>query len=408
MKCRNNMLVTLCLLALLSACGQPAADPVNAPLSDSENNLAEQAAPAANEKSGDLIPDGVLVSTGSDNNLSYLDEIGTLQQQIETPGVSYINPDDVAIAGAVIPGGPFPPVVFRSWMPEQALAVNDNGSITTRRQTDTFLAMVAAPGAPAVAFSEVRINADNFPHGFLYAANPGNLDSVPAFFNLVDDPSYWALKPVGIRTVAGEAQGVWYVKTAWGIGGADLIFPMNRGLYFFDLTNGDNVQFLNDEHSLQGISPDLTFAAASRNTSTGSGSLTAVELTTGKEVAFALDPATDRGAGFAVFSPDNRYAAWLEASGSMISDPSDFQTRIRIGDTQTGGVVQALEDSDMLPLITDEMVSMMRPAGWLDDQTLLIEVRAENWQDATLLRLSLSDGSLTLFASGSFLAFGYQ
>jgi hypothetical protein len=51
---------------------------------------------------------------------------------------------------------------------------------------------------------------------------------------------------------------------------------------------------------------------------------------------------------------------------------------------------------------------MMRPAGWLDDQTLLIEVRAENWQDATLLRLSLSDGSLTLFASGSFLAFGYQ
>jgi hypothetical protein len=103
--------------------------------------------------------------------------------------------------------------------------------------------MVAAPGAPAVAFSEVRINADNFPNGYLYAANPCNLDSVPAFFNLVDDPSYWALKPVGIRTVAGEAQGVWYVKTAWGIGGADLIFPINRGLYFFDLTNGDNVQF---------------------------------------------------------------------------------------------------------------------------------------------------------------------
>ena len=183
---------------------------------------------------------------------------------------------------------------------------------------------------------------------------------------------------------------------------------MNRGLYFFDLTNGDNTKFLDDEYSLQGISPDLTFAAASRNTSAGSLGLTAFELSSGKEVTFVLDPATDRGAGFAVFSPNNRFAAWLEASGSMISDPYDFQTRIRIGDTQSGGVIQALNDSDMLPLITGEMVSMMRPVGWLDDQTLLIEVRGENWQDATLLRFALNDSKLSLFASGSFLAFGYQ
>jgi hypothetical protein len=360
------------------------------------------------DRSGDLIPDGVLISTGSENSLTFLDTQGVVMREIETPGIITVGQEDVAIAGPILPDGPFPTVVYHSWLPVQALMTNTNGVIETQRAFDTFSALIGAPGQSALAFSEVRYNTENHPHGFLYAATSENLASVPAFFDLVDEPFYWVLKPVGVKTIGGEVQGVWYTKTAWGIGGADLIYPINRGLYFFDLTNGDNTQYLDDTRSFQGISPELAFAASVESTSAGDAALTAINLNTGETIKFPLDPATDRGAGFAVFSPDNRYVAWLEATGSMVSDPYDFHPRVRMGETQSGGVVQALEDPVAAQTINGDTVTMMRPAGWLDNETLLIEVRGKNWNDVTLLRFVVNTGNLTVFSQGSFLVFGYQ
>ncbi len=69
------------------------------------------------------------------------------------------------------------------------------------------------------------------------------------------------LLPVAVEAAGGQPQGVWYVQTAWGIGGVDLIYPINRGLYFYDLTTGENGMALNPDCNFQGISPDLTLAA---------------------------------------------------------------------------------------------------------------------------------------------------
>jgi len=414
MKKTNQMIILLCLLALLVGCGPISIDMnftdtnTNSPSTDPEtdaDNVVEAELP---QKSGDLIPDGVLINTGNENKLSFIDENGGLLQDIETPGIMAVDPEDIVIAGRIDPNGAFPAVVFHSWQPEQALMVNENGLVEIGRKSDAFLAFAGAPGQPAFAFSEVKINEQNNPHGFLYAAKPDTLSETPAFYNLVDEPFYWALKPVGVATIGGEAQGVWYVKTAWGIGGADLIFPINRGLYFFDLTNGDNKQYLEDERSLQGISPDLSLAASIAADSSGDVALSVTGLENNQTVQFPLDPATDRGAGWAVFSPDNQYVAWLEATGSMISDPYDFHPRVRVGDVQTGGVVQAVEDSAVAPVINGDMVTMMRPAGWLDNKTLLIEVRCKEWDDVSLLEFDTSNGNLSGFSAGAFLAFGYQ
>jgi len=405
------MIAGLGLAILFSNC-QPTAEPANtseeAP--DTVPPLAKEIPdkPPETNQSDNLIPDGVLISTGNEASLTYLNENGQVMNEFQTPGIISVDREDVAIAGMFGQDASYPPIIYHSWLPDQGLMININGSVGTLRQTPSFFAIAGSPGQPAAAFSEVIINTDNNPESFLYAGNLENLGEVGYFYNLVDEPYYWALKPVGIQTVSGEAQGVWYVKSAWGIGGADLIFPINRGLYFFDLTNGDNTQYLGDDRSYQGISPDLSHAASVEISTEGKQEMTVHNLSNQQETEFALDQATDRGAGFAVFSPDNQYVAWLEATGSMISDPYDFHPRVRVGDTQSGGVVQSVEDQDAVQMINGNMLTMMQPAGWLNNETLLIEVRGENWDDVTLLRFDITNGTLSAFSSGSFISFGYQ
>ena len=358
--------------------------------------------------SGDLIPDGVLINTDNGVGLTYLDTNGQILSEIQTPGIGYVDPDSVAFAGAIIPGQPLPPIIYRSWEPEQALMVNTNGQISTYRLTNSFLSLKAAPGQSAITFSEVMYSPENFPHSFLYAANSTNSGNVESFYDLIDEPTYMALMPAGIEAINGEPQGVWYTKTAWGIGGADLIFPITRGLYFTDLTNGENLQYIDPDRSFQGISPDLSHVGTVDFDMAGDRAMTVVNLTSSQKTIFSLDSTSDRGAGFAVFSPNNQFAAWLEASGSMISEPSNFHPRVRIGDIKNGGVVRDLLDTSAAQAINGDQVTFMRPAGWLDNETLLVEVRNQDWETVSLLRYNVSSGGLSIFSSGSFAGFGYQ
>ncbi len=358
--------------------------------------------------SGDLFPDGVLVDTDNGVGLTYLDSNGQILSEIQTPGIGFTDMENVAVAGTVFPAQPLPPIIYHSWEPEQALMANINGQISTLRQTNSFLSLQGALGQTAVAFSEVMISPDNFPHSFLYAGNTSNLGTIGSFYDLIDEPTYFALMPVGVKAVSGEPQGVWYTKTAWGIGGADLIFPITRGLYFFDLTNGDNLQYVNVDRSFQGISPDLSHAGTVDFNMAGDRAMTIINLTSSQQTSFALDPASDRGAGFAVFSPNNKFAAWLEASGSMVAEPPNFHPRVRIGDVQNGGVVRDLLDAAAAQAINGDLVTFMRPTGWLTNETLLVEVRGQDWGDVLLLRYDILSGGLSIFFSGSFVGFGYQ
>ena len=365
--------------------------------------------PAEITGSGDLLPDGVLVNTDNGVGLTYLDVNGQILSEIQTPGIGgSADPGNVAIAGTITPGQPLPPIIYRSWEPEGALMANTNGQTSTLRLTNSFLSLNVAPGQSALAFSEVMISPDNFPHSFLYAGNTANLDSVGSFYDLIDEPTYMALMTVGIEAVSGEPQGVWYTKTGWGIGGADLIFPITRGLYFFDLTNGDNLQYIDADRSFQGISPDLSHVGTVDFDMAGDRAMTVINLTNSQKTSFALNPASDRGAGFTVFSPNNQFAAWLEASGSMISEPFNFHPLVRIGDIQNGGVVRELVDAAAAQAINGDRATFMRPIGWLTNEILLVEVHGQDWGDVSLLSYDVISGGLSLFSSGNFVGFGYQ
>lgn len=358
--------------------------------------------------SGDLLPDVVLVSMDDGVRLTYLDIDGQVLLEIETPGIGSADPENVVITGPIIPGKSLPPVIYRIWEPEQALMVNTGGQISILRQTDSFLSLSGAPGQTAVSFSEVMISPDNFPHSFLYAGNTANLGSVESFYDLIDEPSYMALMPVGVKAVNGEPQGVWYTKTGWGIGGVDLIFPITSGVYFYDLTNGENLQYIDSARSFQGISPDLSYAGSVDFDMAGNRAMTIVNLTNNEQTPFVLHPASDRGAGFSIFSPNNQFVAWLEAGGSMISEPSDFHPRVRIGDIKNKGVVKDLTDAAAAQAISSDQITFLRPAGWLTNEILLIEVRGQDWGDVYLLRYDILSGGLSIFSSGSFVGFGYH
>jgi hypothetical protein len=415
-----NLKITITTIALvtllsISSCQNVTVDLTedNAEIPDGSTSQADESSELEDStaeitSSGDLLPDGVLVNTDNGVGLTYLDVNGQIISEIQTPGIGFADPENVAIAGIAIPGQPLPPIIYRSWEPEQALMANMNGHISTLRQTKSFLSLKGAPGQSALAFSEVVLSTDNFPHSFLYAGNSTNLGSIGSFYDLIDEPAYMALMPVGVEAVSGEPQGIWYTKTAWGIGGADLIFPITRGLYFFDLTNGDNLQYVDADRCFQGISPDLSHAGTVNFDMAGDRAMTIINLTSSQQTSFAIDPASDRGAGFAVFSPNNQFAAWLEASGSMISEPSNFHPRVRIGDVQNGNVVRDLIDASAAQAINSDQVIFMRPAGWLNDETLLVEVRGRDWEDVSLLRYDVVSGRLSIFSSGNFVSFGYQ
>ncbi|MCD6356180.1 MAG: hypothetical protein J7L66_02745 [Anaerolineaceae bacterium] len=412
---KTLLIITALLMALVSSsCGTVAIDLGNNAGPEAEVDQDEIAAPdeemsSESARSGDLIPDGVLVSTGSEDSLTYLNWNGQVVSEVNTPGTINLSAGEAVVAGAVVSGQPLPPVVYRSWKPDQGLMVSKDGQVALLRQSNSILSITAAPGQTALAFSEVALNEDNLPHAFLYAGKPDNLGNVGAFYDLLDSPNYMALMPVGVQAVGGEPQGVWYTKTAWGIGGADLIFPITRGLFFFDLTSGDNLRFIDDQYSFQGISPDLNYAGLVDFDFAGNRAMSVVNLANNAHTEFALDPATDRGAGFAVFSPDSRYAAWLEASGSMVSDPYDFHPRVRVGDIQSGGIVQVLDDDAAAQAISgDHLVGFMVPVGWLSNETLLVEVRSQSWEDVFLLEFDIATGGVSVFAAGSFISFAYQ
>jgi len=407
--------IALVTLLAFSSCQNMTIDPADedtkTPDTDTsqtnESNEAEDF-PAEIMGGGDLLPDGVLVNTDNGVGLIYLDANGQILSEIQTPGIGFADPENVAIAGTVIPGQPLPPIIYRGWEPEGALLINTNGQTSTLRLTNSFLSLNGTPGQSALAFSEVMISPDNYPHSFLYAGNIANLDSVGSFYDLIDEPTYMALMTIGVEAVSGEPQGVWYTKTGWGIGGADLIFPITRGLYFFDLTNGDNLQYIDADRSFQGISPDLSHAGTVDFNMAGDRAMTVVNLTNNRKTAFTLDPASDRGAGFSVFSPNNQFAAWLEASGSMISEPSNFHPLVRIGNIQNGSIVKDLVDAAAVQAINGNRATFMRPVGWLTNEILLMEVRGQDWGDVSLLSYDVISDGLSLFSSGNFVGFGYQ
>ncbi len=405
LKTRSRLAAFALLMLSTLACNLFQSNSESSPsVSNEENNTAPTLEPTALPSFGLA---GVLVNPDNNSGLLYFNSNGQLTAEIQTPGLGSADSQDIILVESSSSSGEQVTLIYHCWDPEQAIMLNQNGNISTLRNSIAFLAMAGAAGQDAVAFSEVLIE-DNVPHSYLYAGSLNNLASLTPFYDLKDEYTQMALMPVAVDADNGSLRGVWYTKTAWGIGGVDLIYPITRGLYYFDLTSEDNLLYMNEDRNFQGISADQAKAGSVPFNTESDQSMTVTDLNSGQVLQFSLKPTSDRGAGYAVFSPDSQYTAWLEASGSFASDPVSYRSVVRVGNLSSEIVDFELEDTAISQAISSAAVSFMKPVGWLDAQTLLIEARGEDWGKTYLVRFNLANQSLTLFSKGSFAGFGYH
>lgn len=352
------------------------------------------------------LPKGVFVNTFDGIGLTYYNLQGQIITELKTPGSSFAGPTHVHIAGNM-PSGPIQvPIVYAAYQPEEALMVNINDEVVPLVKTTYFNKLVGAPGLSAMSYS-TNNPSDTLVESKLYA---GNLQSLPSASPIVTEVNDKALVvvPMAVDAKADTVQGVWFSKAPWGIGG-DIIFAIERGLYYYDMETTQITEYLNSDYSIQGLSLDRQYAASTSRGQNDQIKLQVVNLKNKSFKNLPLDESSDRGGGDVAFSPGNKFFAWMEASGSHMAEVPDFRSRIRVAQLpNVSGLIHDIQDTSFAKLVSCPNVSHMKPVGWLDDQTLLVEVRGESWENATLVELDVTTGGLSIFCQGSFVGFVYE
>jgi hypothetical protein len=345
-------------------------------------------------------PQGVFVNTGDKYGVTYCNLQGQAVSVFKTPGLTNPRPGEVVIAGSVPPGPVQVPIVYIEQNPEPGLKVNIKDQINSLLLSRNIYQISGAPGLPVLAYSRV----DDQDNGRTYKLFVGTLETIasaPPIVSLFSDKILYVYNPLAVEADGSTIKGVWYTRTPWGVGGDGFI--SNHGLNFYNYVTGEIKEVLDANKNLQGLSLDHSLAIVMDKSIPEKPVFNITDIKTGKITTIALDPGSDNGGGGGEFSPDNRYLAWMESSGTTMSDTPDFHSRLRVA--QLGAAPSLMVD------LTDEASSKMLgypeihsagAAGWLDNQTLLVNTHGE------LKKLDIISGKFTSFCAGSFVAFAYQ
>jgi hypothetical protein len=256
------------------------------------------------------------------------------------------------------------------------------GQVDSLRQSDSLAAFACAHGQEVLTFSEVSV-VNGIPHSALYAGNTDNLNALTPFLTRDDQDTQTVLMPVGLKAASNDPKGVYYTYSAWGVGGVDQVFPITRGLFYYNLSAQRTQILLDESRSFQGLSPDMHFIGSVDFQPDGDRSMLATDLSSGHNIHFDLKTGSDRGAGYASFSPENQYIAWMEGSGSFSSSPDDFIAIVRIGDLGSGKVLAETDNSAAAKILGIEKVSLLKPVGWLNEHSLLLEAVSSDWDQSS-------------------------
>jgi hypothetical protein len=302
----------------------------------------------------------------------------------------------VHIAGTVPEGALTVPVVYYDGE-QRALQLVSGSVVSTVVSVPNLIDLVGAPGQPVLAYTALEPTERGLRSHLYAGALPDLAAAAPALS--VTSLESEALHPLAVRTEGGQPAGVWYTYEPYGIGG-DIVYPPRSGLYYLDLATGASIKVLPPEMRPSSLSLDqawIAFVPGPR------GPLTIRDLATGQEVAFPLLPGSDRGAGTAVFAPDDHYVAWMEASGSMWADPSTFRATVRIASTSGDLIADVPADEIPASILagmsgTEDM--WLVPAGWLDEDTLLLQVTLGSPERSVVLQTSDDGIDLAYLAPG--------
>jgi hypothetical protein len=390
------------LLALSLSCSLfvPAArptTPLQVPPSDAD---VPQAATQLPPVSSAPVPQPRGLAAHSGDKLNFYDRQGTQLFQKNLPTSAFLQPANVHLAGNYLEGLPGVPVIFYSIADEESLVLlNVNGPTQTLVKTQAFAGMTGVPGLPIFAYGTV--DPQEYTRSFLFVGTLAALPTAPVLTR--DDPGGWAVKPLAIKVENYQPVGIWYTTIPFGIGG-DIVFEPRRGLYFLDLVSSQSTELLSQDYAPSTLAADRIWVAY---TDTSAAPLTIYNFQTGDRFSFPLlSESETRGAGNARFSSASQYVAWMEGNGWMMTDTPSFTATVRIAGTD-GKLLLDLPMDSFSEVSGLGAVTWTSPAGWLDDASLVVQVRGSQWDQAVLLLVSLPDGNVSYLAQGEFVGFLY-
>jgi hypothetical protein len=213
--------------------------------------------------------------------------------------------------------------------------------------------------------------------------------------------------PLLIKGSGGSPVSALYTTEAYGIGG-DIIYPVTYGLYHLDLASGSVHWLFNDEYAPSSISPDGSIAAIVHRDASGIGGISIYDLGGPSEiVTYDLLMGQDRGAGYAVISPDNQKVAFMQAGGYMMAETPDFHSMLCYAHIGLGDVGTCLPANQLVVSTVAYPNYWAQPMGWLNNHELLYEAFTLQEPGHTLRVLDVDTGNVRDFAVGKFLGFIY-
>jgi len=346
------------------------------------------------------------LATAKDTTVTFYDSNGTQLSQLELPQVSYPDSDRVHIAGGLPANGQVTPMLYFSFGDGDSLLYRDGaGQIFSLVNGTSFLGLAGVPGQPAVAFSQIDYLENYSLRSSIYAGSIQNL-STAAPISVIDDPESWAIKPLIVEATNNIPTRIWYTRIAYGIGG-DIVFEPRKGLFVLDLVTGQASMILDNTVSPWSVSSDknwLAYAAAETQTN----SMCIKNLGTSAELCYPALPASEpRGVGDAFISPDAQYVAWMEGDGWQMAEVPNFKATVRVGQNN-GAIIADLPMDSFESAAGIGRIGRANPVGWLNNQTLLIQVRgAEQWDNTVVLSYNAINRETRYLASGVFVGLVY-
>ncbi len=355
-----------------------------------------------------LIPSGFLVAVSDGNQINAYNAQGQMTGNFQTTGMTLPNDSDAAyVAGSSPEGVVSAPLIFQAFDDTSLIRMNTGGQLQTLLSNAELSYLAGARAQPIFAYATTTWTGNALvSHVYVRTITGGG-----ASWALErSDPQSYAVQPLAMQAADGQPHGVWYSLMPWGIGG-DIVFPPRKGLYYLDLTAGGTENlYLADDFSPQGLSPDLTWVAympAEFGFIEGGGAnLTLYNLYSTASVNIPLRDGSNRGAGYVVFSPDNQRLAWMEGSGWMMAETPNFHAKVLIANIN-GNLLAELPDDRFDALTTSGDASWVQPVGWLDAETLVVEVRADDWNEVALARVRFDGSEISFLAQGQFAGFLY-
>jgi hypothetical protein len=360
--------------------------------------------PATPNIPGLSLPVGLAIHPSGASQIAYYDLHGGLLGELQTPnfGTGLYQLAHVSGPLAFTTGTGLPPVVYYAVENNGELWLNSNGELTLVKASPNMFSLVGITGYPDLAFSLAEYT-DAGVRSMIFLGNPQTLPSSEMILDSTNSQSY-AIKLLAISTNDHQPSGLWYTTVPYGIGG-DIVFEPRSALYYFDLASSMSTIMLDLAKSPVGFSDDQAWVAYVANS--GKGPVNVLhEFDSSTVKTFPLRDDSDRGAGDAVFSPDDRYVAWREAGGSYMDQPSTFHETIRIG-TLDGNVVTEIPDTSLLAISGFTEIGSAVPVGWLDTQTLALEIKNLTGDNTAILKVGADGTGISVLATGSFISFIY-